>query len=191
MCVITERKCVVIQPPSPPFTCTKPDNTEARFNLSQLQGNWYIVRGLNPVYDCYACQYCQFTPNTNPDESGTYVAQVDYLVTTLTGDVRPRTVHQFVSQPNPQNPGILFFNYTDTGIIHNEEWRVLAFDDKDAYALIYYCGQANAYHYEGVLLYSRKTKVSENVLKKVGQAAKSNGYDFNKFCTAPTDNCPY
>ena len=42
--------------------CRVPKRANTTFNVSSvLHGRWYIPVGLNPVIDCYPCQYGDWT----------------------------------------------------------------------------------------------------------------------------------
>ena len=55
------------------------------FITINLQGDWYILLGKNPAYDCYDCQVTTFHPvNTN----GSTKTLMKYQVTTSNGEIK-------------------------------------------------------------------------------------------------------
>ena len=54
-CLYVDYECVTLPPPDEinNATCRNPATTATTVDIS---GVWYIVRGFNPLYDCFDCQ---------------------------------------------------------------------------------------------------------------------------------------
>jgi len=61
-CLYADHQCLWLPTPDPlnNATCRVPTDTVESVADDKINGNWYIVRGFNPLYDCYQCQKSKF-----------------------------------------------------------------------------------------------------------------------------------
>ena len=113
------------------FRCSIPSQALKNFSLTQLEGTWYTVRGLNPDYDCFNCAISTYTPTPN---SQNYTLSSRYDVVMLNGSVRSRLTVQQTEQKNPSDGGLLENTQSEMGLTMYEKWYVLG---KNSSNLIY------------------------------------------------------
>ncbi|XP_062594865.1 uncharacterized protein LOC134256217 [Saccostrea cucullata] len=184
-CASTDHQCITNDPPNPPVVCHPPQKVESSFMIDQLNGSWYIVKGLNPLYDCFDCQITTFNPSLSSKTVFDVFEKFD--VKTVKGGVRHRSVNETVAQVSG---GI--FNYTSMMMGHNtqSQWRIVHVGTGNAFLLAYYCGSISAdYFYEGTVVYSRSPTLTTNQLVELVATFKDLGWDYSKYCTPRTLNC--
>ena len=185
-CAATQHNCIELAPPNPPVVCKKPQNVVKNFTLSMMEGSWYIVKGLNPIYDCFDCQITRFFP----DHSQQIVhVNEKFLVHSLKGTDITRYVNETVTQPNPAAGGIVTYSSSQMGHNTVSEWRVLDQGANNEYLFMYYCGSIAAdYFYEGSVVYSKTPQLATDAWQNIQKVAHSLGMDTGKFCT-PKAGC--
>ncbi|XP_064605742.1 uncharacterized protein LOC135470636 [Liolophura sinensis] len=185
-CAVTDNQCVVLTPPDHPVQCRKPTSVFTSFTLADIQGPWYIVKGKNPIYDCFDCQISTYTSGSLPYRGS---VREQYDARTVNGSVRRLEVTETVIQRNPMNGGVLNFNSTQDGLDHQEEFRVLDYSQNHGYIFMYYCGGTGAWMYEGAILYSRTPQLTPEAMQQVTSSAAAHGYSFGDFCSPRTSDC--
>ncbi|KAL3842069.1 hypothetical protein ACJMK2_020134 [Sinanodonta woodiana] len=187
-CIVDGHHCMKLEPPDPGFRCNPPAYYMKNFTLDQLVGSWYIVRGINPDYDCFDCQISTYTPDP---ASSNYTLTEKYDVTMLNRSIRHRVAVQQVQQRDPQNGGLL--DYTDTlmGLTMYEKWQVIDYDITGQYAVLYYCGHmSDDWFYEGTLIYSRAPALRNVDIPTITNVLKTKvGLDFSKMCVPKSKMC--
>lgn len=183
-CAVSNKKCVPQeqdkgQYPVPPQGATVPE-----FDLKDFTGVWYITAGQNPLFDIFPCQRHVFS---NP-EPGKLRGDLAWRVKTSYGVQLERSaVQEFVQ--DKEAPGILY-NHDNEFLHYQDDWYVLDYKP-DAYALIYYRGQNDAWDgYGGAVLYTRAAKLPREYVPALKEAcAKVPGLSWSDF--KQTDNsCP-
>lgn len=184
-CASTDHQCISNDPPNPPVVCHPPQQVVSNFTIDLFKGSWYIVKGLNPIYDCFDCQITTYQPSSM--DKTVYNVFEKFDVKTVQGGIRHRSVNETVVQAFG---GI--FNYTSTqlGQSTHSEWRVVHVGNGNAFLLVYYCGSITAdYFYEGSVVYSRTPTLTTDQLVELVDAFKQHGFDYSKYCTPKTQNC--
>lgn len=183
-CIVTDHKCMDIPPPNPPVVCHRPTKVATSFDIGSLNGTWYIVRGKNPIYDCFNCQVTTFVPT----QKDTFSASEHFDVNAIDGSIKHRSVTDTVTQWNMTSPGFLKYHSMQMGHETISEYRVLDFG-KD-YLFMYYCGSISAnYFFEGSIVYSKSTSLSTDTISKLTSVAATAGLNFNSFCKPNHNNC--
>lgn len=184
-CASTDHQCITNDPPNPPVVCHPPQKVESGFTIDLLTGSWYIVKGLNRIYDCFDCQVTTFKPS--PYDKTVYDVFEKFDVKMVSGGTRHRSVNETVVQASG---GI--FNYTSMQMGHNthSQWRIMHVGKGGAFLLAYYCGSISAdYFFEGSVVYSRTPSLTSDQLVELVAAFKDHGIDYSKYCTPNTKNC--
>ena len=176
--------------PAMSSTCKGPNDIKVARNISYLEivGDWWILRGYSPVYDCYPCQRTTITDTY-------YVATFQAFL--VDNSVKLAQERGVISGNDP----LPCFNVTiggDTlgmGVkLLNTFWVFDCIEDDigNKYYLIYYCGNGNSWSYEGAFVYSKAASISIKAKDEIEKSFRSNiGLDFEHFCSPTTTNCPY
>ena len=166
-------------------TCKAPKNiTFAKdIKLKDLTGTWLTLSGYNPVYDCYPCQ-------ENTITSSTFLGKFQAILEN--GTLKEMNQLGSITDLSP-NPGFNMTVETAGFVLRTTFWP---FDHistflGNSYYLIYYCGSANLWNYEGALVYSKSSKISDSDLTNIRNSFMNNvSLNFDKFCSPSTTNCP-
>lgn len=148
---------------------------------------WWVVKGLNQVYDCYPCQTVQF----NQINSKLWDYMPQYEVYLHNGSLELVTQHLPIASQPPNSKNISFV-YHDVGLKHSETWWLLNEADDKSWIAMYYCGNTLQWYYEGALVFARNQTLSDNYYQSISDTYKSIlGVDFSQFCNVRnSDNCP-
>jgi hypothetical protein len=152
-CLFVEFECVSLPPPDKynNATCRNPTTTVPAIVDSQLSGDWYIVRGFNPLYDCFDCQVSSFAAK---DGIVNYHALFNMIASNGTEIWMTSDIHG----DDLATPGVISFDGMDNGLPDHQNWFVMHLDDDTFVA--YYCGIVLSWHYEGFLVLSKTTTVN-------------------------------
>lgn len=173
-------KCLNL--PEIPSTCKGPDNVKIMKNitLAEISGvKLYVLRGYNPVYDCYPCQTQMVSGDTF---TSNFMA---YDVNPEEPPLKPYTETGIAKDLAPM-PG---FNVTiQFGLpLISTIW---VFDQVGDYFLAYYCGYGNMWNYEGGFVYSTKTMIDESAIAGIRESfMRGVGLDFDKMCSPYKEMC--
>ena len=185
---IEEEGC--IKGPEPQEECEAPASSTLveSFELQDFVGEWYVVRGLSPQYDCWDCQKMSF---------GSLVDGVlDYAY-----DVKPeanRTSVTFDCSVIPLNGTSSLFSvpYSFQDAIEGvDTWYVLDRNADDSAVLIYYCGENDMLKswYQGAFVMSTTTAVSDETLEQFENALSNSGLgiSLDDFCENNLGICDF
>jgi len=117
-------------------------------------GYWILAKGLSHSYDCFDCQNLYWLPTEN---SSSLRYEAVYKIHKPDGGERWNFATYF-SSPF-EYPGRMLFHADDYGgLVHDEDWRILAIDERNGkspqWVAWYYCGGAPGVkeNYEGACL---------------------------------------
>lgn len=183
---VTDNNCISFPPI--PNTCRGPNvHPQKMLTLKDMQGSWWVVKGYNPVYDCYPCQYLSIAPINQT----TWAYQPKYQVHLKNGTLF--LVSQLMLLPNTSAPGAnISFIYHDMGLDHHETWWLLDKAVDASYLTMYYCGNTLQWYYEGALVLARDRALDESVYPNIATSfQKAVGLSLNDFCDVNTStSCP-
>ncbi|KAI8915562.1 hypothetical protein EDD86DRAFT_287 [Gorgonomyces haynaldii] len=138
-----EKGC--ISAPKNPPQCPRPKEYIRNPGLDLITGDWFVSRGLSPVYDQFQCQ------KMNIHAVNSTFSQYDYYLAAAPGQER------FIPCQVQTKPGIdyLVTSYTIGDFLQGtDEWYLL--DRTDDFLLIYYCGSAKGTApYQGGIIMSK------------------------------------
>jgi len=139
---LTDNKCLV---PFPSKKCFTP-NATSKFDLNDMKGTWWVVKGMSPAHDCFECAKQQFLLQ----DDGKWSYQCDFPVTNtnLTGHV-----YTNLSQVHS---GYYAIDYREFGMLQHEDWYVVDVSPDKEYVLVKLCGFSEPLDYAGGLVMSRK-----------------------------------
>lgn len=183
--------------PEPVPHCAVPTNRDqiAPVTLADLEGDWYVVRGLSPVYDCWSGQRYSF------HQTGTTTSIYDYTYFPVDKDSPvaikcTTTAIPFASDETEICPGRFRINYTAYGMPGVDDWYCLSHPTAD-YVLIYYCGASPLDSYVGGIVLSRTldTAIPQAVLDDFSAALANAGLSdpvtLADFCTPDNTGIVY
>ena len=144
------------------FRCSPPSHALKNFSIAQLEGTWYIVRGLNPDYDCFDCAISTYSPTPN---SQNYTLSARYDVVMLNGSVRQRLAVQQTEQKRPSDGGLLDNTQSEMGLTMYEKWYVLG---KDYFIHLLLqpsqVSRGNGNHFQQIIVYGGPTECYHSVV---------------------------
>lgn len=189
MTCLTDNECIGFPPI--PNTCLKPMDIHPlkQLSMKDIQGDWWVVKGIHPVYDCYPCQQLYFQPINAT--SWNYIPK--YEVYLVNGSLLPVTQQFLITVPNSAPAGTnISFVYHDVGLEHFETWWLIDQASDGSYTLLYYCGHTLQWFYQGALVFARNRTLSEEAYQTIAASyLKAVGLDLKDFCTTSTSpNCP-
>ena len=112
----------------------------------EAEGYWRVARGLSASYDCFDCQNVWF--QTSKANASQLEYSAIYQVNKTDGSFKwNRASYNGDFDTFDREPGRVHFRAPDyAGLVHEEDWRVLAVDervaDKPQWLAMYYCGGA-------------------------------------------------
>ena len=181
---IGDNKCISLPPI--PSQCRGPNNVTLLKKLptSALNGSWWATKGYNPVYDCYPCQHMLFKQISSTSWSLNPSYQV-YLA-----DGSMKLASNSYAIPDTAAGQMISFTYHEVGLNHDETWWLIDEADDKSYILVYYCGNALEWYYDGALVLSREKTLSSSAYEKIAESyKKATGLDTGTFCTIKTNQC--
>ncbi|KAK3097712.1 hypothetical protein FSP39_012373 [Pinctada imbricata] len=186
-CAITDHACITLAPPKPPVICKRPTQVVKNFSLDMLEGSWYTVKGLNPMYDCYDCEITRFAQNM----SKSIVNAIEkFQVHTTKGTTVMRYVNETATVSDQQDVSVLNYTSLQMGLYMITERRILDVGENGEYLFMYYCGFiSNDYHTEGAAIFSKTPQLSSESWTRIQKVGSSFGFDMYKFCSPKPDNC--
>lgn len=181
----TSHQCIKFPPI--PKTCRAPNiHPLKQLSVKDLQGDWWVIKGLHPVYDCYPCQKIYFSPLNETFWNYTSYYQVYQANSSLSVAYLQTVVPTNVPGTN------LSFTYDDIGLMHSETWWLIDKAEDSSYILLYYCGSTLEWNYEGAQVLARNTTLSQSSYTQIGASYRQAlGLTLNDFsCNTGTQNCP-
>lgn len=182
---VAQHECIAFPPI--PSHCHAPDHVSPLKQLStkDLNGSWWVVKGLHPVYDCYPCQHLYFSQIN----STAWKYQPKYQVYLANGSLG--LIDDAYVLPNTAPGQNISFLYYDLGLPHYETWWLIDEADDQSYLILYYCGHTLQWYYDGALVLSRKMALPDADYSKIAAAYKQGAaVNYDDFCSTKTANCP-
>ena len=152
-CAVTEKKCVPQKQDDATFPALDKARTVPELPTSRLEGRWYIVAGLNRLFDTFDCQVHYFSAPKDDELYG----KINWRVRRPNGDFYERSdVQTFVA--DPEAPGVLL-NHDNEFLHYQDDWYVI--ESNDDFFVVYYRGQNDAWvGYGGAVVYAREPKLN-------------------------------
>ena len=182
---VGDNQCMSLPPI--PSQCRAPGNITLLKKLSpkDLEGAWWVTKGLHPVYDCYPCQHLSFKPLN----ATTWSYKPKYQVYLANGSLELADQEFFF--PNTTPGDSISFLYHDVGLSHYETWWLFDAADDKSYILLYYCGHTLQWYYDGSLVLSRQPSLSAADYTNITESySKAVGLKLSDFCDTTTKQCP-
>eukprot|EP00931_Biecheleriopsis_adriatica_P031136 TRINITY_DN18282_c0_g2_i1.p1 TRINITY_DN18282_c0_g2~~TRINITY_DN18282_c0_g2_i1.p1 ORF type:complete len:310 (-),score=54.68 TRINITY_DN18282_c0_g2_i1:17-946(-) len=152
------------------------------FNLSMLEGMWYITRGLSDEFDIYDCQVA-CSHRVDPHRVN---FSIWYQIGLEDGKVLQQVSNQSFFNPEPALPAHL----RQYAWMHGEDnWYVIA-AKPDTYWFVKYCGKSDTWDgYGGGFLYTRTPTLDPSLIPELRAAAARAGFEFSDMKVTNNTNC--
>jgi hypothetical protein len=140
-------------------------------DVDSIAGSWWVVRGLNPHYDSYACQHNNYV--ALPD--GTWINNVSWLNTYH----KPPVLVRALPVVTVDYPGVFLHNYTTLRQLEN--WVVVS-RPRPNYILMLWCGWNKELEYAGGIVISPERDASHiptEVNNEFRKVASRYGLDYD------------
>lgn len=189
-CAVSDMSCVPKKADDGSYPIPESKNLVQSFKTSLFNGRWYITAGQNELFDIFPCQVHFFT-ETKP---GTFFGKLNWRIEEPDGEFFTRdAVQQFVQ--DAKEPGHLI-NHDNEYLHYQDDWYILDYeydDNKDGippFAFVYYRGSNDAWDgYGGAVVYTRASKLPEELMPRLRKAAEKINYDFDKDFTITDNTC--
>jgi len=184
-CNIHDAGCIKLKDPDEEEICDlSKDFAVPNLSQNMLKGTWYIMKGLNPIYDCFPCQIFTFAHNSTDERPMVYM---DYQVEKLDGSILDKTVIEYIEVPLETKQGFMEFSGIQNGLWHSEHWRVIEIN-KD-YFIAEYCGSMKTWVYRGAVVFSRSSPVNAATLSDIELSLEQHGFSHKEFCSPKYQGC--
>jgi len=152
------------------------------FNLSMMEGRWYITRGLSDEFDVYPCQVAC----NRRVASDRVNLTIWYQIPLDNGTNLPQVSNQSFFNPDPSTPAHLRQHAWMNG---QDDWYVIA-AKPDVYWLVKYCGTSDTWTgYGGAFLYTRTPTMDPALEPELREAAARAGFDWDAMKVTQNQNC--
>jgi len=160
------------------------------FNTNLWNGRWYITAGQNELFDRFPCQVHFFTET----EPGKFYGKLNWRIQEPDGEYFTRDAVQEFYQ-DPKLPGHLI-NHDNDYLHYEDDWYIIDYaadDNKEGvppFAFVYYRGANDAWvGYGGAVVYTRDSKLPEELIPRLREAAKKVNFDYDKDFVATDNTC--
>lgn len=174
-CLLVDHQCVSL--PAPDVynnaTCRDPSDAAIPLEDDTLTGDWYVVQGYNPTYDCFDCAKQSFVTNGS---------EVDYSAMFGMINKRGEMIWPTSSYAGKRNDDgkTLYLGTTDFGLPDAETWYIMHRDEDTL--ISYYCGDVLTWHFEGLLVMSTTTSLNPEKASIVEGIVTSLGFTDDQLC---------
>jgi hypothetical protein len=179
-------KCLTLD--TIPDTCKQSVTPLKQLSTADLKGNWWVLKGYHPVYDCYPNKCLQFS--SMAQQAGSMDFKTTFQGYMVNGSRVKVSGEATVPSSSPGSP--ISFDITGLGPSLSMKWWLIDQADDKSYILVYYCGSRLQWGYEGAMVLSMKQTLSDADYTKIGASYMSAvGLKMADFCTvAATSSCP-
>ena len=160
-----------------------------KFQISDLKGGWWKVRGYNPAYDCQDCPHTFFDGFEFDKTQFTYRPTFEIKAENGSNILVNGSITEDLKNTEPGDPIII--DYYAFGLPTHMAWYVLDGPLDNSTLLVYYCGYTmSEWHFEGAMILSRSPVVKATDEKKFEEMVKANtDLDYSKFCKPKLEPC--
>ena len=192
---MADNGCLPVQPMN--GKCLRTNQTVTNItNFSQIEGRWWIVRGLNcgqdenwtAGFDAFPCQYDEFVKD---EDSKQWMDYISYCGGKESKCSTPY-IHT-VAQAEISRPGILTHKYLDAPLLpQTEEWYILSNPHPD-WMLYVYCGSTPTGDYGGGSVVTRTgltpSDIPDWIEREFAAVAAKHGFDYDSMCQSDNTHC--
>lgn len=189
-CAVSDMDCVPTRPDDGSYPIPPPENMVSKFDTKLWNGRWYITAGQNELFDIFPCQVHFFTET----EPGKFYGKLNWRIQEPDGEFFTRdALQRFVQDPN--QPAHLI-NHDNEYLHYEDDWYIIDYAEDDnkegvpPFAFVYYRGANDAWvGYGGAVVYTRDSKLPEELIPRLREAAKKVNFDYDKDFTVTDNTC--
>jgi len=184
-CMVTN-KCMEL--PTIPNECKTESDIHVlkKVDMDDLLGDWWVVRGHHPIYDCYPCQLMHF--NKFNDTHREFNPQ--YQVYLVNDTLRLMDQHSYYNDYDPKMNRVRL-PFKDGGLEHHEDWYIVDKFPEHGVIVVHFCSYTLNWHTAGSVVLSKNSILPAEVEKLLPDVVrKSMGYDISEYCTNKVKDCP-
>ncbi|KAJ3323542.1 hypothetical protein HDU76_013615 [Blyttiomyces sp. JEL0837] len=177
-----KNNCVPAPPQDPNAVCPTPRNLttiqQSGMTINDLDGSWWILKGLSPTYDYFSCQQMKFTPVTQSLHRYDYYYQPGGVAGTKVSYIACNATTIIDTQSNTPTIGQFNIDYSIFGGLGHDHWYILSRPHPD-FALIWYCGHSSLGLYTGGVVAARDpyAQIPEYVQQAFADAIVAANFD--------------
>lgn len=186
---LTDNNCYSFPPI--PGTCKYPEKVKIsrNFNITDLKGGWWKVRGYNQAYDCLACQHTFFDPLEYDKTTFFYRPTFEVPATNGSSKLINGTIYVQLKDTAPGD--VIEIDYYLYGLPVHLKWYTLDGAADNSSVLVYYCGNMSEWNFEGAMILSRSPILSPDADEQfASMVADNTPFNYNEFCTPQLSPCP-
>lgn len=189
-CAVSDMDCVPTRQDDGSYPVPAPELVVSKFDTKMWNGRWYITAGQNELFDRFPCQVHLFTET----EPGKFFGKLNWRIQEPDGEFFTRDALQRFVQ-DPKQPGHLI-NHDNEYLHYEDDWYIIDYAEDDnkegvpPFAFVYYRGANDAWvGYGGVVVYTRESKLPEELIPRLREAAKKVNFDYDKDFIATDNTC--
>jgi len=158
-----------------------------KFNISDMEGMWYITRGLSEEFDTYNCQVAC----NRRVASDRVNLSIWYRISMDDGTELQQNSNQSFFNPDASMPAHLRQNAWMDG---QDNWYVIGSRStgpiSKQYWFVKYCGCNDTWcGYGGGFVYTKTATLDEELIPELTEAARRAGFNFTDMKTTKNQNC--
>ena len=152
-CMLVDHQCVSLPPPDSynNATCRDPTDLALPIDDDTLNGDWYVVKGYNPTYDCFECAKQSFKTEGQDVQYSAEFNMINKM------GKEQWVTSDYTGKRNDDGKTV-FLHTVDFGLPDDETWYVMHSDEDTL--VLYYCGSVLTWHFEGLLVMSSTTALN-------------------------------
>lgn len=189
-CAVSDMDCVPTRPDDGSYPIPPPENVVSKFDTKLWNGRWYITAGQNELFDRFPCQVHLFTET----EPGKFFGKLNWRIQEPDGEFFTRDALQRFVQ-DPKQPGHLV-NHDNEYLHYEDDWYIIDYAEDGnkegvpPFAFVYYRGANDAWvGYGGAVVYTRDSKLPEELIPRLREAAKKVNFDYDKDFAVNDNTC--
>ncbi len=189
-CAVSDMDCVPTRPDDGSYPIPPPENMVQSFDTKLWNGRWYITAGQNELFDIFPCQVHFFTET----EPGKFFGKLNWRIQEPDGEFFTRDALQRFVQ-DPKQPAHLI-NHDNEYLHYEDDWYIIDYAEDDnkegvpPFAFVYYRGANDAWvGYGGAVVYTRDSRLPEELIPRLRKAAEKVNFNFDKDFTVTDNTC--
>lgn len=157
-----------------------------QIDMDDLLGDWWVVRGHHPIYDCYPCQMMHFRKHNESFREFNPQYQV-YLVNDT---LRLMDQHSFYNDYDTKMNRVRL-PFKDGGLDHHEDWYLVDKFPERGVIVVHFCSFTLNWRTAGSVVLSKNRVLPPDVVDQLPDVVrKTMGYDISEYCTNKVNDCP-
>lgn len=187
---MSDNECFPEVPPDGKCLAGAEDTVQEVTSLDQVEGDWWVVRGVNcgqddvwrGAYDKYPCQHARYNRLGDGWINNTTIANgfnSTELIVTIPHATLP-------------SPGLIRLEYDDEPLLPQiEKWHIVSYPDEN-FMMVFWCGTNPALDYNGGFILSRtrtEEGISPETEAELRRVAEVYGVDYDAMCMPDNTFC--